>query len=168
MALSEIILSLIIGCLIIGQIFWIRRGDARETAGKAEIDDLQAALSARTSLDQTARNELTQLETSLVAKAELEAELRQRLQAADLAVTTLNQEKMELREQLAQVSTAMAQQTAHHQDKLVLLDQTKEKLSETFKSLASEIFESKQQTFKHQSEEQRYRTAKRKHNECDN
>ena len=119
MALSEIILSLIIGCLIIGQIFWIRRGDARETAGKAEIDDLQAALSARTSLDQTARNELTQLETSLVAKAELEAELRQRLQAADLAVTTLNQEKMELREQLAQVSTAMAQQTAHHQDKLV-------------------------------------------------
>ncbi|MDC1102537.1 DNA recombination protein RmuC [Pseudomonadales bacterium] len=154
MALSEIILSLIIGCLIIGQIFWIRRGDAREAAGKAEIDDLQAALSARTSLDQTARNELTQLETSLVAKAELEAELRQRLQAADLAVTTLNQEKMELREQLAQVSTAMAQQTAHHQDKLVLLDQTKEKLSETFKSLASEIFESKQQTFKHQSEEQ--------------
>ena len=56
MALSEIILSLIIGCLIIGQIFLIRRGDARETAGKAEIDDLQAALSARTSLDQTARN----------------------------------------------------------------------------------------------------------------
>ncbi len=154
MALSEILLSLVIGCLMIGQILWIRRGDRRDAASKAEIADLQAALSASTSRDQVARNEITQLETSLVAKGELEVELRQRLQAADLAVTVLNQEKIELREQLAQVSTAMAQQTAHHQDKLVLLDQTKEKLSETFKSLASEIFESKQQSFKHQSEEQ--------------
>ena len=154
MALSEIILILTIGCLIIGQIIWIRRGDRREAASKAEMDDLQTALSASTGLDQAARNEITQLETSLVAKAELETDLRQRLQAADHAVTALNQEKIELREQLAQVSTAMAQQTAHHQDKLVLLDQTKDKLSETFKSLASEIFESKQQTFKHQSEEQ--------------
>ena len=144
MALSEILLSLVIGCLMIGQILWIRRGDRRDAASKAEIADLQAALSASTSRDQVARNEITQLETSLVAKGELEVELRQRLQAADLAVTVLNQEKIELREQLAQVSTAMAQQTAHHQDKLVLLDQTKEKLSETFKSLASEIFESKQ------------------------
>ncbi len=76
MALSEIILSLTIGCLIIGQIVWIRRGDAREAANKAEINDLQAGLSAGRGLDQAARNEITQLETSLVAKAELESELR--------------------------------------------------------------------------------------------
>jgi hypothetical protein len=52
MALSEIILSLTIGCLIIGQIVWIRRGDAREAANKAEINDLQAGLSAGRGLDQ--------------------------------------------------------------------------------------------------------------------
>tara|TARA_B110000285_G_scaffold227567_1_gene289094 strand:- start:1180 stop:2616 length:1437 start_codon:yes stop_codon:yes gene_type:complete len=154
MELSEIILCLVVGFLIISQIFWIRRGDRRDAAAKAEISGLQAVLSAGTDHNQARMHEVTQLETSLVAKAELEQELRQRLQAADRAVAALSQEKIELREQLAQVSTAMAQQTAHHQDKLVLLDQTKEKLSETFKSLASDIFESKQQTFKHQSEEQ--------------
>ncbi len=52
MELSEIILCLVVGFLIISQIFWIRRGDRRDAAAKAEISGLQAVLSAGTDQNQ--------------------------------------------------------------------------------------------------------------------
>ena len=96
----------------------------------------------------------TQLETSLNAKQDIESDLRQRLEASEQARIALNDEKVRLLEQVAQISTTMEQQTQHHQEKMVMLEGAKEKLSESFKALAGEIFESKQKTFKHQSEEQ--------------
>ena len=80
--------------------------------------------------------------------------MRQRLEASEQARIALNDEKVRLLEQVAQISTTMEQQTQHHQEKMVMLEGAKEKLSESFKALAGEIFESKQKTFKHQSEEQ--------------
>ena len=76
------------------------------------------------------------------------------MEASEQARIALNDEKVRLLEQVAQISTTMEQQTQHHQEKMVMLEGAKEKLSESFKALAGEIFESKQKTFKHQSEEQ--------------
>ena len=123
-----------------------------------EVEE-SAALNRSSLLDQEAQLQAAeaqniQLEARLTSKQELEQELRQRLLASEQALSEANQEQIRLLEKVTQADTALKAEALHHQDKLALLEQTKAKLSETFKVLAGDIFENKQQTFKHQSEEQ--------------
>ena len=153
-------LSIMIGLVLLVVIFlgvqllWIRRIDHdRRTVAETETGTAeQRKILHEENLE--LREKKTQLETSLNAKQDIESDLRQRLEASEQARIALNDEKVRLLEQVAQISTTMEQQTQHHQEKMVMLEGAKEKLSESFKALAGEIFESKQKTFKHQSEEQ--------------
>ncbi len=153
-------LSIMIGLVLLVVIFlgvqllWIRRMEHdRRTVSETETGTAEQLRMLQEENFQF-REKRTQLETSLNAKQDIESDLRQRLDASEKARIDLNDEKVRLLEQIAQISTTMEQQAQHHQEKMVLLEGAKEKLSESFKALAGEIFESKQKTFKHQSEEQ--------------
>ena len=153
-------LSIMIGLVLLVVIFlgvqllWIRRIDHdRRTVAETETGTAeQRKILHEENLE--LREKKTRLGTSLHGRQERGSDLRPRLEASEQARIALNDEKVRLLEQVAQISTTMEQQTQHHQEKMVMLEGAKEKLSESFKALAGEIFESKQKTFKHQSEEQ--------------
>ena len=109
-----------------------------------EVEE-SAALNRSSFLDQEAQLQAAQaqniqLEARLTSKQELEQELRQRLLASEQALSEANQEQIRMLEKVTQADTALKAEALHHKDKLALLEQTKAKLSETFKVLAGDIF----------------------------
>ncbi len=155
MELNIIIGLVLLMAIALGvQLFWMRRMDRdRKTFAATETNTAEQLKMLQVE-NLEFREKRAQLESSLSAKLDIESELRQRLEDSEQARVALNDEKVRLLEQVAQISTTMEQQAQHHQEKMALLEGAKEKLSESFKALAGEIFESKQKTFKHQSEEQ--------------
>lgn len=81
-------------------------------------------------------------------------EQQQRIEKLELDCTGLRNENSVLIEKSAGLAASIEEQAGSHKEKLELLQQAKESMSNEFKSLANEIFESKQTTFKAQSKEQ--------------
>ncbi len=81
-------------------------------------------------------------------------EQQERIEKLELDCKGLRHENSALLEKSAGLAAALEEQAGSHKEKLELLQQAKESMSNEFKSLANEIFESKQTTFKAQSKEQ--------------
>ncbi|MBT3428515.1 MAG: DNA recombination protein RmuC [Gammaproteobacteria bacterium] len=81
-------------------------------------------------------------------------EQQERIEKLELDCKGLRNENSILIEKSAGLAAAIEEQAGSHKEKLELLQQAKESMSNEFKSLANEIFESKQTTFKAQSKEQ--------------
>ena len=81
-------------------------------------------------------------------------EQRQRIEKLDFECVELRSENTALVQKSAGLTASLEEQAGSHKEKLELLQQAKERMSSEFKSLANEIFESKQTAFKAQSKEQ--------------
>lgn len=102
-----------------------------------QLADLREKWGASESKVETQRKSI---ESSEAEKAELSARRDHLLQ-----------EQQALRTKLAELSTVLAAEREQTTEKLALLDKAKEQLSDTFKSLASEIFEEKSIRFTEQN-----------------
>jgi len=99
-------------------------------------------------------------ETSVRYQAEVEASLREKV-SLESRLTQLTEELQSTRElnsslnrELTELQTKLTEQAAHHQEKLLMLDEAKNNLTLSFKQLAQEIFEAKQVQFRDQSKTQ--------------
>lgn len=74
-------------------------------------------------------------------------ELESALSARDALLERKNRETMDLREQLAELTTTLQKERKSTEEKLLLLDQAHQKLSDAFKALSSEALRSNNQSF---------------------
>jgi len=81
----------------------------------------------------------------------LEAELKQALSAKDAGLDALNRELSEAKSRIAELETRIAGEQKAAVEKLALLDDAKNKLSNEFKVLANQIFEEKGKAFSEQN-----------------
>lgn len=135
--------------------------EANLSARSREVDNLNYRLQEAL-LRQATREEL--LQKALVAEASLRSEVdslggqlrgvETRNQAAADLADKLRGENSAHREQISHLQTTLAEQQKQNEEKLLLLDRAREQLNGEFKNLANEIFDSKQRTFREQSQTQ--------------
>lgn len=82
------------------------------------------------------------------------AELQSSLSKLNLEYTTQRDKNQLLREQAAELKTTLEYEKKQTSEKLVLLENAKERMSTEFKNIANEIFENKQKVFSERSREQ--------------
>ncbi len=142
--------------------------DVNEAVIRSEVESRQreiVALNDRlTELQHRLRESDAALQSARVAEATLQAgneaiahqanDLETRLETASRLVETLRAENAEMRDRVSRLDTAIEEQAKQNQEKLALLDQARERLNVEFRSLANEIFESKQKSFREQSQAQ--------------
>jgi DNA recombination protein RmuC len=63
-------------------------------------------------------------------------------------------ESIGYRERISQLQTSLTEQARQNEEKLALLEQASEQMNKEFKTIASEIFESRQKAYKEESKEQ--------------
>lgn len=76
------------------------------------------------------------------------AELKETLNGRDSKILELQEETSGLNADIVRVSTELAEERKRNEEKLKLLDESKVKLSDAFKNLATEIFEENNKKFK--------------------
>ncbi|TDX29945.1 DNA recombination protein RmuC [Modicisalibacter xianhensis] len=79
--------------------------------------------------------------------------VREQLGERDQRLETLNERLAALRERQASLETERDQQSAHHAEKLALLEEARERLKQDFEALAGRIFDERQRTFASHSRE---------------
>ncbi len=104
------------------------------------------------------------LQKALVSEASLQSrvtefereveQLGKRLEAGGTRSDQLAAENSGLRQKVSELETRLGEQQKQNEEKLALLEQTREKMNQEFKTLAHEIFESKQQVFQSASKAQ--------------
>ena len=75
----------------------------------------------------------------------------------ELSIRELGGSRSEIiscRERISQLQTSLAEQSRQNDEKLALLERASEQMNAEFKSIAAEVFESRQQTYKQESKEQ--------------
>lgn len=82
------------------------------------------------------------------------AGLKSSLSKLNLEYTTQRDNNQLLREQAAELKTTLEYEKKQTSEKLVLLENAKERMSTEFKNIANEIFENKQKVFSERSREQ--------------
>lgn len=104
------------------------------------------------------------LQGLMIKEASLETrtdQMHEGVQKMEARITEMQQENQRLqqanvvgRERISELEASLGEQQKHHKEKLALLEEAREKMNLEFKSIAGEIFESKQKTFKSESKEQ--------------
>lgn len=124
-----------------------RAATKRADAFDSQLDASQKELIEQQVLNASLRERLTGKEVKIGELEQLVSNLSGRLE----------QERINLiatRDHISRLETTLSEQQQQAEEKLTLLKEAKESLHDAFKSLANEIFESKQKEFKVQSKEQ--------------
>ena len=131
-----IVITFALGVLSAGFVLWLihrREIERRQFGHEAQLQILKSDLNAR-------QQEIENLNLRI-------AECQTRLQDKEGALESALMAKAELK-------ATLSQEQKQNQEKLVLLDEAKQQLGNEFKNIANDIFETKQRTFKEQSQAQ--------------
>ncbi len=123
------VLGLLAGAVLAG--WWVRRSQ-----GEASIPQAQEL-----------QTQLTTLTAQLQVRDEQLAELRQQREHSHRDLENLRQREVSLTRDLATMSSELESERRHAQEKIQLLTQARETLSEQFRHLANDILEDKSKRF---------------------
>lgn len=148
--LAAILLGFILGALLN---VWMQRGRTR--LEQARLNGLTAEIAQRTAERDQLRAE-RDLRATTIARLETENRQMNAAQETIRAITVQNQQLErqmgDLRAQLAQASSTLEAERSHSAEKLALLNDAREQLSNQFKSLANDILEEKSKRFAEQNQ----------------
>lgn len=140
-ALSSVLVGVLVGVAMVAGVWLVqaRRQARRHAALRQRLD--------------TAEAQCRQQEQELIhSDAQLDG-VREQLTEREAQLASLNERLAALRERSARLEVERDQQSAHHAEKLALLEEARERLKQDFEALAGRIFEQRQQTFASQSRE---------------
>lgn len=92
-------------------------------------------------------NEISVINERLESRNAQIEELKTVLRSKDEEIRTLNEKNISSRENIAELETRLADERKQTEDKLKLIEESKEKLAMEFKNLANEIFDDKSKKF---------------------
>ncbi|WP_245176177.1 DNA recombination protein RmuC [Cupriavidus sp. AcVe19-6a] len=123
---------------------------------EAQLEDvrleLKSAKDTVTELRESSRGEISRLSAELNAERETSSQLKLRLSDAVTARDGLEEKVTDLSTQLSELRTRTDDERQHAAEKLQLLVEAKEELSNQFKALASDILEEKAKRFSEQNQ----------------
>ena len=118
-----------------------------ERAGLSERATRVPSLEEQTCALRTSLQEETNRSSALAEQCLRIPDLEQSLQTKTSEARQLTDQLSDLREQVARLSTALADEQKQNPERLALLNEAKQTLSDTFKSLANDILEDKSSRF---------------------
>ncbi len=129
-----------------------RQENAQLAERASRVIHLEAQLAQLTEAHAEAQDELTRMTTQLAERSQLLRSVQQEKTELIQQRELLTTEQRELAKQRAELQTALNAERQHGEEKLAILNNAREQLSDQFKALASEILEEKSKRFTEQNQ----------------
>lgn len=155
----------VFGAILVSSLitFWLmqRAGARRQDSQQAlllqsdrQLNEVQQTLTASQQAVTALQIEQASSAERLIAREAKIEELEARLVGLDETLMSERKHLIQLRDEISRLQTSLTEQQQQSEEKLLLLKEAKDSMTDGFKNLANDIFEAKHKEFKTQSKEQ--------------